>query len=352
MPKILTDAQFVTMSTPSTPPTGYGSVFVSGSSLFFRNATGTIFDLAATGSSGGGGYTIIREYTASATWTKPAGMYELLVVCVGAGGGGGSGRVGNPSTNRLGGTGGGGGAIAWVRFLSASLPAQCDITIGVGGPSGSSVGTLASNGNNGTAGTATTFTTGSGAATRTLVSANGGNGGNGGTTGTSVGGIGGSVVGTVPRGPWTLPGADGGPNTAAVVGNPPANNALNGSFGASGGGAAGGINASNVLQIGGSGSSVSYYGTFTGAVAGGIASLGSNGTNGNDNIGKSLLMISGSDTVFGIGSGGGGAGPGGNGGNGGNYGAGGGGGGANTTGSLSGAGGRGGNGLCILIEYY
>lgn len=352
MPKILTDAQFVTMSTPSTPPTGYGSVFASGSSLFFRNATGTTFDLAAAG---GGGYTIIREYTASATWTKPAGMYELLIVCVGAGGGGGSGRVAPPSVPRLGGTGGGGGAVSWIRHAASALPSQCDITVGAGGITGSASGPAQQSGSNGGNGTATTFTSGSGAATRTFASATGGGGGNGGAAGAAAGGFGGSAVGVsgpVSRGPWNLTGGDGGPTTAVINGNPPANNALNGSFGAGGGGAAGGINASNLLQVGGSGSSVSYYGVFTGAVAGGIASLGSNGTNGNDNIGKSLLMISGSDTVFGIGSGGGGGGPGGNGGNGGNYGAGGGGGGANTTGSLSGAGGRGGNGLCILVEYY
>lgn len=350
MPKILTDAQFVTMSTPAVPPTGYGSVFASGSSLFFRNATGTTFDLAAAG---GGGYTIIREYTASATWTKPAGMYELLIVCVGAGGGGGSGRVAPPSTNRLGGTGGGGGAVSWMRHPASALPSQCDITIGAGGITGSASGPVQQSGSSGGAGTATTFTSGSGGATRTFASANGGSGGNGGAAGAAAGGIGGSVVSTpIGRGPWNLTGADGGPTTAAVVGNPPANNALNGSFGASGGGAAGGINASNVLQVGGSGSAVSYYGSFSGSVAGGIASLGSNGTNGVNNIGKSLLMISGSDTVFGIGSGGGGGGPGGNGGNGGNYGAGGGGGGGITTGSLSGAGGRGAGGLCILVEYY
>jgi hypothetical protein len=348
MPKILTDAQFITMSTATTPPAGYGSVFASGSSLFFRNDTGTVFDLTAAGSSG---YYTVREYTSSASWNKPTGMYELLVICVGAGGGGGSGRCGPPSTNRLGGGGGGGGAITFVRFPTSTLPATCSITIGSAGNSGSAIGPTTTTGIVGSTGGNTTFTSGSGGGTVTFVSATGGGGGSGGGTGPGAGGVGGSTVSTIARGPWTLGGAAGG-GTAGTTQGLDGVAGLLGTNGAGGGGGGGGIDATNISRVGGSGSGIFYYGVTSGSAAGGATILGSNGTNGVNNIGKSLLMVSGSDTFFGVGSAGSGAGPGGIGGNGGNYGAGGGGGGATTTGSLSGPGGRGGSGLCILVEYY
>lgn len=52
---------------------------------------------------GGGTDPIIRYYTSGATWTKPAGLSHLLVICIG--GGGGASRNGYAS-----GAGGNGGA--------------------------------------------------------------------------------------------------------------------------------------------------------------------------------------------------------------------------------------------------
>ena len=68
---------------------------------------------------GGGATAVIREYTSSATWTKPAGLKYAYVVCLGAGGGGGSGRRGAADSNRYGGGGGSSGYIV-KRFLKAS----------------------------------------------------------------------------------------------------------------------------------------------------------------------------------------------------------------------------------------
>lgn len=63
---------------------------------------------AATIIGSGGSTAVLREYTSSATWTKPAGLKYAYIVCLGAGGGGGSGRRGAVNTNRCGGDGAGG----------------------------------------------------------------------------------------------------------------------------------------------------------------------------------------------------------------------------------------------------
>jgi hypothetical protein len=125
----------------------------------------------------------VREYTADATWSKPAGLVGVWVRVTGAGGGGGSSSAtaaGNLSPAAGGGSGG--TTEAWIP--AASLASSETVTIGVAG-SGSAGGA----GGAGGGGTATTF--------GALLSAPGGNGGSGAGTGTAAafsnaGGTGGS----------------------------------------------------------------------------------------------------------------------------------------------------------------
>lgn len=85
----------------------------------------------------------IQIFTASGTWTKPAGCRAVEVKLVGGGGSGGN------STS--GGTGGGGGGYS-EKFITSGLGATETITVGAGG-------TAAANGNNGNTGGTTSFGT-------------------------------------------------------------------------------------------------------------------------------------------------------------------------------------------------
>ena len=99
--------------------------------------------------------------TASATYTRPAGLKFLEVTCYGAGGaGGGTGVTGAGAY--AGASGGNGGAKSWSLLTATEVGASQAMTIGGGG-----AGVLGGNGGNG--GT-TSF--------GTLVSATGGAGGN------------------------------------------------------------------------------------------------------------------------------------------------------------------------------
>lgn len=83
-----------------------------------------------------------------ATYTKPAGVTDIIVECIGAGGGGGG--VSNGGVGEAG-AGGGGGAGGYCRKLFLNAAATYTYTCGVAG-TGGAVGN-----NAGTAGTATTF---------------------------------------------------------------------------------------------------------------------------------------------------------------------------------------------------
>jgi hypothetical protein len=83
----------------------------------------------------------IQTFTASGTWTKPAGCRAAYIKLVGGGGSGGN------STS--GGTGGGGGGYS-EKFITSGLGATETITVGLGG-------IAATNGNNGNTGGTTSF---------------------------------------------------------------------------------------------------------------------------------------------------------------------------------------------------
>lgn len=363
MSQILKSLQLITQSYTNTPVTGTGALYASGSTMYFENATGTIFPL---GSSGDGGYIIIREYTGSTTWFKPDNLRHIQVICVGAGGGGGQGAQGTAAINRIhGGAGGGGGAIAW-GFFDASVLTQSsyNISIGNGGAGGSSStvtgGAGGVRGENGFFGQYTTFG-------ETLVSASGGRGGNGGapTTG-SLGGAGGLGINCLPGPGFAINGGSGSNNTTSPTVAPIAPTFFSSSnstitIGANaftstaGGGAGAGIDTVGNLMSGSYGASGFEWNT-----------LKSNniitGNSGSANLvtGTVLLQFTSSvvSTVYGLGGGGNGSvtptdytTPGGIGGA---YGAGGGGSAfyRGIIGARGPSGGSGSLGLCIVAEYY
>ena len=88
----------------------------------------------------GGGLQSVQVFTASSTWTKPAGIKKIIVEVVAGGGGGG----GSTSTSaRVGGGGGGGGAAR--ELIDVTGTSSETVTVGSGGSAGSSSG----NGGNG-----------------------------------------------------------------------------------------------------------------------------------------------------------------------------------------------------------
>ena len=373
MTQILKSLQLPTSSiTPGTPPSGFGTVYASGSNKFFyKNPSGTEFDLLKPN-----GYINILYYTGSGTgsgvtqtytWSKPpAGLKYLEVCCVGAGGGGGGGRKGTAVGSAQGGTGGGGGAIVWTTFDATSLASSYLISIGAGGAGGAGLSAAAGNGNTGTSGGTSSF--------GTLVIAQGGSGGIGGQTGTLKQAVGGQGISCTPAGfPYAINGCG-----SPLLPNVPANPVTTGSaifkydsvFGATdnrpgmgggGGGNGGGVSNSSGLVSASRGSDGYQFNTLiiNGGTTGSAGGTGGNGTPPTNNMITTLLQFTGSTTLYGLGGGGHGGGiggvAGGNGSNGGLYGAGGGGGGAMssaTAGLPAGTGGSGSSGLCIVVEFY
>lgn len=72
-------------------------------------------------------------FTASGTWTKPAGVLPTDTVVVDLWAGGGSGAVYYSGTNLNSGAGGSGGAHNRVEFLASDLLASEPVTVGAGG---------------------------------------------------------------------------------------------------------------------------------------------------------------------------------------------------------------------------
>lgn len=175
----------------------------------------------------------------SPTWTKPANLRYITVVCIGGGGGGGGGYTGAGFQN--GGSGGGGGASNSTLISAINLPATVAVTVGAAGTGGaidtngvdggsSSFGSYLS-ANGGTKGLARSTSGGAGGtATGSGVAGSAGTGG----TGAGKGGAGGAAGGYS---------ATAGAGGAATTGNAGAGE--NGHAGSDfGGGGGGGVSAS------------------------------------------------------------------------------------------------------------
>lgn len=302
---------------------------------------------------GGGTYTkVLREYTTSGTWTKPAGLVALEVVCIGGGGGGASGARRASGVVSRGGGGGSSGGVCMAIFEDADLAGTENYTIGAGGAGGAAQSVDDSANIAGSNGTATTF------GTTTLISAGGGfganNTGNGGATFASatrytdinylvLGGIASLIAG--------VPGSGGGGEyVQALTQN--WSNVLSASPG-------GGVGTANTTAAGNIGSRyLLRTGSLSTNVAGGTAGGGAGGA-GIDGAGvrqsttNTMHDLFVSKSLGSSGSGGGGATTttGGNGGNGGLYGGPGAGGGGSRNTYNSGKGGDGANGLILLVEH-
>lgn len=277
--------------------------------------------------SGGGSAPPDRQFfTASGSWTKPAGAVRVEVHVIGGGGGGGSGRRGAAGTTRCGGGGGGGGGWSTYTFTAANVPATVAVTVGQGGAGGIPRTTDDGHGFGGDEGGPTSF--------GSLLQALGGSGGNGGSASNGTGGVGGA---------GSNMGASGAPaSSSGTIGASPA-----ASGGGQGGCSGGGITASNSANRGGTaGASVisSYAGGSAGS--GGVVNGAAPSDGGSAPAGIALPGWPGGGGAASITT------TAQAGGNGGNWGAGGSGGGASLNGSDSGAGGNGGSGCVLVITHF
>lgn len=268
----------------------------------------------------------IQEFTASGTWTKPAGAKTVWVALIGQGGGGGSGRRGAAGTARIGGGGGGGGAITQRQFDATDLTSTVAVTVGTaGGGGGAAVTANDTSGNAGTNGGQSFF--------GNYAMAVGGNPGAGGAVAaTAAGGTGG--FGT------TNGGTGGAGQSTGVAGGGGGQ-----SGGGGGGGAGGGITTADVASNGGVGSACASVTSVGFGAAGvvdttpptsGTAAPATKGLPGPGAGGGASSITtaaqSGANAPI--------------------YGGGGGGGGASLNGNNSGAGGNGGPGRALIITYF
>lgn len=171
----MTNGQVIIGSTGATPT---AATLTAGTGIGITNAAASI-TLATNG--------VLKSFQifaagTAATYTKPAGINNILVQAVGGGGAGG----GVASTTSNGSAGGGGGAGGFASKLFTSASATYTYTVGAGGTPGAAGNVAGGNGGN------TTFST---------LTANGGTGGNGSAAfgaaaSTAAGGAGGSSSGT------------------------------------------------------------------------------------------------------------------------------------------------------------
>lgn len=284
----------------------------------------------------------VQIFTSSGTWTKPAGVTFVRVLCIGAGGGGGSGRVGAAGTVRGGGGSGAGGSAMLSEFTADFLPSTVNIIVGAGADGGALVSTSDTNGNAGGYGGKTAF----GDASLTYLEAGGGGGGGGGTTsgGTTGNGTASAAAGNLLS-VLTVTGGTGNTGTPAYSGSSGTNYNQAGAGG-------GGISAANVVGAG------NYlYTLYTDVasisqplVTGRLNISSPSYTTGDGVSGLSTFLSGGLRSAGGTGGGASitsNAGKGGNG----AIGSGGGGGGAALNGYSSGAGGKGGDGICIVWSW-
>lgn len=213
---------------------------------------GGAFRVLSGGAGSGSAARYYWQFTASGTWTKPAGLPDDTMVAVEMWGGGGGG-----ASVATGGSGGGGG-YAIKRFRLGDLPGSVPVTVGAGGAVGA-------------AGGSSTF--------GSLLTAYHGGGRTG--TGSGAGGAGG--------GGEFAPGGNANGSTPGVGG---ALGGGNGSEDATGYGGGGGAGGSAVYGGGGGNGGKSYYGGNGGDVGQpGIAPGGGGGRQGAGARGEVRIWI-------------------------------------------------------------
>lgn len=206
------------------------------------------------------------------SWTVPAGVTTVSVVCVGGGGGGGF--TGSSTAAGLNACAGGGGGLRYITSYTVTPGASISVTVGSKGLSAYSNGyTGANNTGQGSAGGSSIFGStsvlyagggGGGSANPTL--SGGGVGGTGIAIGGAIGGGNGGSGGGTNTGDdslgWTMRGGGGGAGGYSGNGGVGGNGITAGSNGGSGSGGAGGGGASgNALDGAGIGGGTGLYGS-------------------------------------------------------------------------------------------
>ena len=370
-----TNGQILIGSTAGAP--AWANITSTGATVTITNNANSI-NLETAG--GGGGNTIVSQFTSSGTWNKNVATQYIEVYGWCGGGGGASGDIVHfPATSAAGGGGGGSYGVFYFYGPAFCFDASVAITVGAGGAGG--VGIASGSPNPGGDGGASFFGTISTRAANNSGPLDGSGGGNNSTlatNGISVPGYWGDYSTTG----WCVDYLN---DRSTTITNSPGFGGISGSFGGknglsrsfiskvlsqpgisyeisygtwimsgTGGGGAGVAQSGTVASSGGSGGSilnpVSGTGTLVAGGAGGLEGVSIDGGNGGDGVTVSSVNL----LCGGAGGGGGGnratGGSSGDGGNGGFPGGGGGGGGATLTGS-SGSGGNGADGLVIVIEY-
>lgn len=105
---------------------------------------GGAFRVLSGGAGSGGAARYYWQFTASGTWTKPAGLPDDAMVTVEMWGGGGGGA--RPSGSTAVSNGGSGASYAFLRIRLADLPALVPVTVGSGGPGATGSGSPGVNG--------------------------------------------------------------------------------------------------------------------------------------------------------------------------------------------------------------
>ena len=203
--------------------------------------------------------------TGTTTWTAPASVYNVEVLVVGGGGGGG----GNNSGGQTPQGGGGGGGVIYQTFYPVTPATAYTVTVGGGGPGGTS------GSNSGTSGTNSVFDT--------LTAVGGGStSGGGGTSGGSGGGArnGSGGAGTTGQG-FAGGNATGGANAAGGGGGAGGAGTPGGTVNGGFGGPGVDVNISGVIKSYGGGGGGGAYGGIPGQGGeGGGGAGGENSVNG------------------------------------------------------------------------